>query len=244
MDNADAPAATLMPPLLSFTAATPEGSPVGTARVRAAKDSDALGPQPHALHRESRGVRAMIPTHSPPRPSSRSGIATPGPGSSRVPAPHQRSGELSRAPSRTSSLPISALVSPHAPSVARSAGGTAYHMRDPHKPPRVQPTGWALAFGDGPWWQGGGSPVHAWLFFVGFLLFPLWWVAGFCVPVPRTRRIGDDEEGREAPVVLDNPQVESDARSWRRRCRIMAGVSFVSYVPFIVLVAVFVTRSM
>jgi hypothetical protein len=45
MDNADAPAATLMPPLLSFTAATPEGSPVGTARVRAAKDSDALGPQ-------------------------------------------------------------------------------------------------------------------------------------------------------------------------------------------------------
>jgi hypothetical protein len=51
--------------------------------------------------------------------------------------------------------------------------------------------------------------VHAWLFFVGFVLFPLWWVAGFCVPVPRTRRLGEDveEKGREQ-VVLDDPQVE------------------------------------
>lgn len=51
--------------------------------------------------------------------------------------------------------------------------------------------------------------MHAWLFFVGFVLFPLWWVAGFCVPVPRTRRLGEDveEKGREQ-VVLDDPQVE------------------------------------
>lgn len=139
-------------------------------------------------------------------------------------------------------MPISALVSPHAPSVARSGMGTAYHMQDPRKPPRVQPTGWGLALGDGGWRQGGGSPVHGWFFFIGFVLFPLWWVAGFLVPIPQTRRLGDEEKekGREQ-VVLDDPQVEFDAKSWRKRCRIMAGVSLVTYVPFIVLLAVFLS---
>ena len=31
----------------------------------------------------------------------------------------------------------------------------------------------------------------------------------------------------------------SDAKSWRRRCRIMAGASLITYIPFIALVAVF-----
>ncbi|KAJ7904857.1 hypothetical protein B0H13DRAFT_745370 [Mycena leptocephala] len=287
----------LMPPSVSFTAPTPEGSPAGAARVRAAsegpstvlrpptptrshsdgstrgkrkadnvesgasspKDTRAtatLDPRPlhlshsttssHApssFHRQKR-AKIATPDPSPPRPPSRTGsisAANTGSASSRGSAALQHS----RAPSRMSqtSLPISAFVTPHAPSVARSAGGTAYHMRDPRRPPRVQPTGWGLVFGDGRWWQGGGSPVHAWLFFVGFVLFPLWWVAGFCVPVPRTRRLGEDveEKGREQ-VVLDDPQVEFDAKSWRKRCRIMAGVSLVTYVPFIVLLAVFLSR--
>lgn len=66
--------------------------------------------------------------------------------------------------------------------------------------------------------------------------------------VPETRRIGDEgpektgqRNGQE--VVLDDPQVEFDAKSWRIRCRVMAVVSFMTYVPFIVLVAVFVPRS-
>ncbi|KAJ7776759.1 hypothetical protein DFH07DRAFT_797654 [Mycena maculata] len=297
---------TLMPPSLSFTAATPEGSPAAT-RTRAAsegpsavlppatpsrsqsdggkrskrkaedvesggtppKDSKAtvtLDPRPHhvshshsttsshapsSFHRQKRAKVSTTPDQSPPRPSSRAGsviAANTGAGSSRASPPHQHTRQLSRAPSRmsqASSLPIAALVAPHAPSVARSAGGTGYHMRDPRKPPRVQPTGWGLEFGDGRWWRGGGSPMHAWLFFVGFVLFPLWWVAGLCVPVPRTRRIGGDaeEKGKAAQVVLDDPQVEFDAKSWRRRCRIMAGISLITYIPFIVLVAVFVPRS-
>ncbi|KAJ7748704.1 hypothetical protein B0H14DRAFT_2983494, partial [Mycena olivaceomarginata] len=59
-----------------------------------------------------------------------------------------------------------------------------------------------------------------------------------------TRRLGDEEEGDEkgkgrAQVVLDDPMcVDADARSWRRRCRIMAGVSLVTCVPFIILLAV------
>jgi hypothetical protein len=44
--------------------------------------------------------------------------------------------------------------------------------------------------------------------------------------------ICEDEE-------LNNNLLFSDAKSWRRRCRIMAGVSLITYIPFIVLVAVF-----
>ncbi|KAJ7052009.1 hypothetical protein C8F01DRAFT_1172723 [Mycena amicta] len=141
---------------------------------------------------------------------------------------------LSRPPSRISqapSLPISALVTPHAPSIV-SAGGTAYsyyHMRDPRKVPKVQPTGWNPSF---------GSSASV-LFFLGFVVFPVWWVAGTCVSVPRTRRL-DAEKGQ---VVLDDPQVEFDARTWRKRSRIMAVVSLFTYIPFIVLLAVFLTRT-
>lgn len=121
------------------------------------------------------------------------------------------------APSRRSlsqvSIPISALVSPHAPSVDNS--GT-FRMRDPRKPPPLQSTPWTLSFptqwqrGESRWalqsWVArGGSPRHAWFFFIGFIVFPLWWVAAF-LPIPKTRRLGgtDAEKG----VLLDDPQVE------------------------------------
>lgn len=137
-----------------------------------------------------------------------------------------------QAPSRRSisqaSIPISALISPHAPSISQRS--TKYHMRDPRKPPRVQPTPWTLSlpvpgeddigyFQRWKWWQkenrahsvgwadGGGSPLHAWLFFFGFVLFPIWWVAGLLVRIPETRRIGDADT-LEKGVVLDDPQVE------------------------------------
>ncbi|KAJ3535435.1 hypothetical protein NMY22_g6489 [Coprinellus aureogranulatus] len=90
-------------------------------------------------------------------------------------------------------------------------------MRDPRKPARIQDTPWTLSFPDevreggsrwslNGWTDRGGSPLHSWLFFIGFIIFPLWWIAGFFVPIPRTRRLdsGDAEKG----VVLDDPQVE------------------------------------
>ncbi|PFH54024.1 hypothetical protein AMATHDRAFT_136255 [Amanita thiersii Skay4041] len=58
--------------------------------------------------------------------------------------------------------------------------------------------------------------------------------------IPRTRRIG--ESGVEKGVVLDDPQVEHDSKSWRMRCRVMAVISFFTYIPFIILVAVFAPR--
>lgn len=87
--------------------------------------------------------------------------------------------------------------------------------------------------------DGRASPAHAWFFFGGFVLFPLWWAAA-CAPVPQAAAgPGEKWEGQ----VGDDVQREYDARTWRTRCRVMAGVSVVTYVPFIVLVAVFVPRA-
>lgn len=92
-------------------------------------------------------------------------------------------------------------------------------MRDPRKPAPVQRTPWSLAFplevqrGESRWelksWvERGGSPLHAWFFFLGFVAFPMWWVASF-VGVPRTRRLAAGNAGNaEKGVVLDDPQVE------------------------------------
>lgn len=60
------------------------------------------------------------------------------------------------------------------------------------------------------WIEGGGSPIHAWLFFLGFIFFPLWWIAGIFVGIPKTRRLGAGAPG-EKSVVLDDPQVEHGA---------------------------------
>ncbi|KAG2131772.1 hypothetical protein DEU56DRAFT_450119 [Suillus clintonianus] len=129
------------------------------------------------------------------------------------------------------SIPISALVSPHAPSIATSG---KFHMRDPRRPPKkLAETPWTLHFReeDEP-----GSPVHAWYFFLGFILFPLWWIAAL-LRTPRTRVVGD-----EKGVSLDDPQIEHDAKAWRFRCRVMSVVSLFTYIPFIILVVLFVGR--
>jgi len=135
------------------------------------------------------------------------------------------------------SIPLSALVSPHAPSL--SVSGT-FHMRDPRKPRRVQPTGWGLHLGEAGE-PGSGSPVQAWMFFIGWVVFPMWWLASVW-SIPKTRRVGGAGDMEKA-VTLDDPQVEHDATSWRTRCRVMAAISLVTYIPFIVLLVIFVRRS-
>ena len=86
-------------------------------------------------------------------------------------------------------------------------------MRDPRKPAPIQTTPWSLSLpagGGGGGWKGwterGGSPLHAWLFFIGFLFFPVWWATAF-MNIPRTRRLGDNE-AEKGVVLLDDPQVE------------------------------------
>lgn len=150
-------------------------------------------------------------------------------------SPYRKSHDRRQSMSQTS-IPISALVSPHAPSVTTSS---KFHMRDPRRPPRkLKDTEWSLRFAtdDEP-----GSPSQAWLFFMGFILFPLWWIAAFCIPVPKTRTAGDANL-EKAVTVIDDPQIEHDAKSWRLRCRVMAVVSAFTYIPFIALVAIFARR--
>jgi len=106
-----------------------------------------------------------------------------------------------------SSVPISALISPHPPSISPSA---KFHMRDPRKPKKIQRTGWTLHFAS-KGEPGTGSPMHAWCFFVGFVIFPLWWVASFW-RTPKTRRVGGTDV--EKAVTLDDPQVEFGACSF------------------------------
>ncbi|KAH7922940.1 hypothetical protein BV22DRAFT_1016317 [Leucogyrophana mollusca] len=147
---------------------------------------------------------------------------------------HRQSSDRRQSMSQIS-IPISALVSPHAPSITRSS---QFHMRDPRKPPKkLHDTEWSLRFGteDEP-----GSPLHAWCFFVGFILFPVWWVAALFFRPPRTRMAG--ESAAEKAVTIDDPQIEHDAKSWRFRCRVMSLISLITYIPFIVLIAIFVPR--
>lgn len=170
-----------------------------------------------------------------------------------MPPRHQKTRSMSGA-----SIPLSAIVSPRAPSIDRL---NQYHMRDPHKP-RRRPVGWRLRRrtpeGDA------GSPVHAWCFWLGLLFPPLWWIASF-MPIPHTRVVGAGVGAAEKGIPVDDPHDErgmrfllttiksrssvlnyslifTEARIWRRRCRIFSVVFFVTYAPVIILLAVFATR--
>ena len=145
------------------------------------------------------------------------------------------------------SIPISAIVTPNAPSIGRAS--SAYHMRDPRRPPRHIVTRRALRFRTS---EEEGSPVHAWTFYIALVLFPLWWIAALW-RVPKTRVVGGTDTEKVVP--LSDPQIEfgtlryvprvslcvvvAQARSWRCRCRVMVAISLVTYVPFVVCVAIF-----
>lgn len=96
------------------------------------------------------------------------------------------------------SIPISAILSPHAPSIDRLS---TFHMRDPRKPPLKRSVGWTLKFSSG---GEPGSPMQAWCFWVGFVLPPIWWLAAFW-SIPETRIVGADTE---KAVTVDDPQIE------------------------------------
>lgn len=130
-------------------------------------------------------------------PSTRSATGTGG-------GPHDNLSERERRRSLSQrSIPISALVTPQVPSVGRVS--SAYHMRDPRRPPRRMETGWALRFRTA---EEEGSPVQAWLFYLAFVPFPLWWV-GAVWRVPQTRIVGGTDTEKAVP--LDDPQIEFGA---------------------------------
>ncbi|KAG6867693.1 hypothetical protein C0993_012201 [Termitomyces sp. T159_Od127] len=207
-------------------------------RHRASANSNATSNAPSSYHRKR--ARLSAPQESRPnscasnssnqtknqnaattgswssKMSKNSGFVAPHHTPSLRPVPtsyHTPQRESSRRSISQASIPMSALISPHAPSISPS---TTFHMRDPRKPAPIQSTSWSLSLpvgsaepGEG--WRGwidrGGSPLHAWLFFVGFVLFPLWWVAS-CMRIPKTRTLDGQEKG---VVMIDDPQVEHGA---------------------------------
>jgi hypothetical protein len=64
---------------------------------------------------------------------------------------------------------------------------------------------WALRFRTV---EDGSSPVHAWLFELAYVLFPLWWL-GAVWRVPETRLVGGTDTEKAVP--LDDLQIEFGA---------------------------------
>src|ERR1700691_2213995 len=97
--------------------------------------------------------------------------------------------------------PTTAIVMPP-PGTTTMSRSSKFHMQDPRKPPRKRDTGWMLRFreDDEP-----GSPIHTWFFFVGFVLFPLWWAASV-MRTPKTRHVEGSDTEKAVP--LDDPQIE------------------------------------
>jgi len=93
-------------------------------------------------------------------------------------------------------------------------------MQDPRKPPRIRRTGWALHFREE---DEAGSSIHAWFFFVGFFVFPLWWAAAF-MRIPETRVVGGSDTEKAVP--LDDPQIEHGV--WALSFDIVANAEFFS----------------
>ncbi|KAG9315703.1 hypothetical protein JVU11DRAFT_3350 [Chiua virens] len=205
---------------------SPFATPVQSRPASVLETPQSARNQRFASLSSSTGAR-IAPSGTPSRVASTHSRQPPTPSTSRK---HERRQSMSQV-----SIPLSAFVSPHAPSISRSS---KFHMRDPRKPskkPNDTPWGLRFATEDEP-----GSPIQAWCFFIGFLLFPVWWIAALFLRVPTTRIAGDVDA--EKGVAIDDPQIEHDAKSWRFRCRVMAVVSFFTYIPFIVLVAIFAPR--
>jgi hypothetical protein len=170
---------------------------------------------------ESRASSSQAPITPPPRAPSRARLnrasvqasvrsarsaRTDGkgePGSPTRSVAHRASGSHLSA---VSTIPVRALVTPHAPSISRSTHGSSrYHMRDPRRP-QTRPTGWVPRPRRSK--DDVGSPVHAWLFYAGFLFFPIWWFAAL-LGVPTTRTVGGSDT--EKAVFVDDPQIEHGA---------------------------------
>ncbi|KAH8114790.1 hypothetical protein DFH11DRAFT_1508518 [Phellopilus nigrolimitatus] len=168
---------------------------------------------------------------SPPRPVSRASRASRAMSASGVSS--SGAGPRPKRSLSQSSIPLSAILSPRAPSVDRLS---TFYMRDPQKPPSPRDVGWSLRFRSP---DDVGSPLQAWSFWFGFLFPLLWWIASLW-RLPKTRMVGTDTE---KAITVDDPHIEREARTWRLRCRVASVLFFFTYAPVIILLAIFVPRS-
>ena len=154
------------------------------------------------------------------------------------------------------SVPISAIISPRAPSIRRSISGASrrsdgFRYQDPlrNRNSRNQRRRRRENFADSWILDRDEMPVQAWLFIIGFI-FPLCWWAALFVPVRRggkgkgpatDQETGADKSG--SGLWVDQAQYDEElARLWRGRCLVAAIVSTLFYVPIIVCAVVFSKR--
>ncbi|KAH7099511.1 hypothetical protein BKA62DRAFT_621350, partial [Auriculariales sp. MPI-PUGE-AT-0066] len=204
-------------------------------RIRLAEPGDEMSAlsapgTPSRRHEQSLHSHSYSNSHSghghPPRPTSRASTAH-----------TARTGH--------STIPMRAILSPRPGSIAGS--NRTFHMRDPYAraPPPVgwRPTGTVIdtphlhppATGKLPQEQmppiqKQRAPWAAWAFYLGFVLFPLWWIAALSPVRAWPLREKPDWAGWLAA---------RDERAWRTRCRWMSGVALLVYIPLIALAAVF-----
>ncbi|KIM24659.1 hypothetical protein M408DRAFT_331637 [Serendipita vermifera MAFF 305830] len=188
-----------------------------------------------------------------------SGSGAPSTGSFESSRPNTAGGGLRRPLSRNASalsVPISAIVTPRAPSVRHSFSGTSrrsdgYRYHDPlrNRNSRNQRRRKRETWADSWILDRDEMPVQTWLFLLGFIL-PLFWWAALFIPVrkggkgkgPATdREAGADKSG--SGLWVDQAQYDEElARLWRGRCLVAAIVSLFIYVPIIACAVVFSKR--
>ncbi|KAG8761279.1 hypothetical protein FRC14_005566 [Serendipita sp. 396] len=150
------------------------------------------------------------------------------------------------------SIPVSAILTPRAPSVSMSAASKRHSgMRYQHPlKNRVQRRRRSEAWADSWILDRDEMPIQAWLFLMGFFMPLCWWAALF-IPIRRRGRSGEKAPAPSLGVMersnsgLWTDPTEFDevqARLWRKRCLIATVVSTVIYVPIIVCAVVFSRR--
>jgi len=124
-------------------------------------------------------------------------------------------------------------------------------MRDPYREPKC--IGWKIKFKglqhDQLVEEGAGAvhlselstPTTGLLFYPGFLFPPLWWIGSFLFGPKFDSQVASDQKWSSLRVQLARDQ-ELSAKVWRDRCRFAALVSLVTYLPLIVLLAVFIPK--
>ncbi|KAF8527000.1 hypothetical protein BU17DRAFT_82519 [Hysterangium stoloniferum] len=195
--------------------------------------------------RQPKRIRLSTPPHDQSLRSISPHQTPPGSPISRPPSSFRTSPNVNPRSSSQSSIPFRAIISPKPPSIDRRS---VYHMRDPDLPPpqrqSSQWTGGARKLGE----DGRRMfPLQGWAFIVGFLFFPLWWLAAILpVRLGWGRRVGS-QDGKgvwtEEELALRETLEYDVAYAWRKRCRIMSFLGLFVYVPIIVLLAVFVPRT-
>jgi len=85
------------------------------------------------------------------------------------------------------------------------------------------------------------TPINGLLFYPGFLFPPFWWIASFMKWSPFDPQIASEKRWSPWRVQLAR-DLDMSAKTWRDRSRVMALVSLVTYLPLIVLLAVFIPK--